>query len=649
MTMQIKAIVLYHRDGRVRELAFRLGALNVITGQSRTGKSAIIDIVDYCLGRSSFNVFEGVNRDVVGWYGLMLRMGDSDVFVAKPAPKDNAVSQSSVHLQIGTDLKVPTLDQLQINTNDDGLIQQLSTMLRISPNLSVPGELHTREPLEATLDHTKFYLFQEQGEIANRAILFHRQNEPFIPQAIKDSLPYLLGAEPEDRLALAREERELRRKLKLYERRAREVSAVGSAELSQCNQLVDEARSVGLIPQGADATTLEKARAHLERAKNWSPTNSPEDNADEGSQLELNIQLDRARAEYGELYDALVQARNFEFESRGFDKAMGEQAERLKSIDIMPAGLMEADACPLCGSSHSTPTSKRLRDSLHALERELREVELHRPRVEGRLAELERRVSGARQKVQAIQYRLRVAVGAQDDQLAQRDVQARIARVVGRISLYLESVHEVAPDSVLPAEIESLKARLAALAEILDRDAVAEQMASILNRVGVTMTRLADQLELELKCPYRLDTTNLTVVADADRAVPMARMGSASNWLGCHLIAMLALHRHFIENKRPVPGFLIIDQPSQVYFPSTAAYKQLDGSKEGLAILEKGDADLSAVGNMFKVLYQQVQELAPGFQVIVTEHANLPEEWFQVCLVEPPWRDGRALIPSDWL
>ena len=58
MTMQIKSIVLYHRDGRVRELNFRIGALNVITGESRTGKSALIDIVDYCLGRSSFNVFE---------------------------------------------------------------------------------------------------------------------------------------------------------------------------------------------------------------------------------------------------------------------------------------------------------------------------------------------------------------------------------------------------------------------------------------------------------------------------------------------------------------------------------------------------------------------------------------------------------------
>lgn len=649
MTMQIRAVVLYHTDGRVRELPFRLGALNVITGQSRTGKSAIIDIVDYCMGRSSFNVFEGVNRDVVAWYGLMLRVGNSDVFIAKPAPKSNAVSQSSAYLQIATALVTPPLEQLKVNTNDGGVTQQLSGMLHISPNLSVPGESHSREPLEATLDHTKFYLFQEQGEIANRAFLFHRQNEPFLPQAIKDSLPYLLGAEPEDRLALAREERELRRTLKLYERRAREVSAVGSAELSQCKQLVDEAKAVGLVPQNADASTLEAARSQLERAKNWSPTIVLTVNAESQSQLELNIQLNRARAEYGEIYDALVQARNFELESGNFDASVGEQAERLKSIEIVPSGPKQSDACPLCGGGHNTPLTEKLRLDLNALEDELKSVEFTRPRLAGRLAELEQGAAGARQKVQSIQQRLKTAVGAQDDQLAQRDAVASLARVVGRISLYLESVHEAGSDSVLPAQIEELKARLAALAELLDRDAVEEQLTSILNRIGVTMTRLASQLDLELKCPYRLDLTNLTVVADAERAVPMARMGSASNWLGCHLIALLALHKHFIEKGRPVPGFLIIDQPSQVYFPTTAAYKQLDGTKESLAVLQEGDADLSAVRNMFRVLYEMVQELAPSLQIIVTEHANLPEDWFQSSLVEPPWRDGRALIPADWL
>jgi len=44
-------------------------------------------------------------------------------------------------------------------------------------------------------------------------------------------------------------------------------------------------------------------------------------------------------------------------------------------------------------------------------------------------------------------------------------------------------------------------------------------------------------------------------------------MGSAANWIGYHLIAHLGLHKHFVERDRPVPRFLILDQPTQAYFP----------------------------------------------------------------------------------
>jgi hypothetical protein len=50
MSFQILEIVVYSRDDRRRILALRPGAVNVITGDSKTGKSALIEIVDYCLG-----------------------------------------------------------------------------------------------------------------------------------------------------------------------------------------------------------------------------------------------------------------------------------------------------------------------------------------------------------------------------------------------------------------------------------------------------------------------------------------------------------------------------------------------------------------------------------------------------------------------
>lgn len=649
MTMQLKAIVLYHVDGRVRELPFRLGGLNVITGQSRTGKSAIIDIVDYCLGRSTFNIFEGVNRDVVAWYAIMLRIEDADVYCAKPAPKGNASSQSAVCFKIGSSLDIPPLAELTPNTNDDGLVQQLSALLGMSPNLSVPGENHTRPALEATIAHTKFYLFQEQGEVANRAFLFHRQNEQFMPQAIKDTLPYLLGAVPEDRLALAQEERELRRQLKLHERRYREASAVGSSESSKGRQLIDEAVAVGLLSPNVDASTPAKARQQLELAQQWKPNPQIEE-ATVKSQLELNIELEATRQEYKEVYDELVKVRSFEFERAQFSETIGEQTERLKSINIIPQGAEGGDACPLCGNEHTVPLASEITKSLHKLQEDLVKIKALRPRVINRVAELEQEVGQVRQRSASLQRQLRALTGAEDEASAQSSAQAAIARVLGRISLYLESVVEVTVDSKLQGEISALRARIQTLEEQIDQESVAMAMDSILNRIGRTMTKLADALDLEFKGSlYRLDTAGLTVIADTDKPIPMSRMGSGENWLGCHLIALLSLHKHFVTNGRPVPGFLIIDQPSQVYFPSTAAYKQLDGTKEGYGSLTHEDADISAVQRMFKTLYDLVAELAPKFQIIVTEHANLPEKWYQDSLVEPPWRDGRALIPKDWL
>lgn len=60
------------------------------------------------------------------------------------------------------------------------------------------------------------------------------------------------------------------------------------------------------------------------------------------------------------------------------------------------------------------------------------------------------------------------------------------------------------------------------------------------------------------------------------------------------------------------------------------------------------DADLEAVRRLFEVLHRFTVNDSPGFQLIVTEHANLREDWFQQSLVEPPWTKPPALVPDDW-
>lgn len=77
----------------------------------------------------------------------------------------------------------------------------------------------------------------------------------------------------------------------------------------------------------------------------------------------------------------------------------------------------------------------------------------------------------------------------------------------------------------------------------------------------------AKALDLEhSEYPYRFDLNKLTVMVDRNRPVPLQQLGSGANWLGCHLVALLAIHTFLHRNKRPVPGFLFLDKPSQVFF-----------------------------------------------------------------------------------
>ena len=152
------------------------------------------------------------------------------------------------------------------------------------------------------------------------------------------------------------------------------------------------------------------------------------------------------------------------------------------------------------------------------------------------------------------------------------------------------------------------------------------------------MSQWARDLRLEhSEHPLRLDMKRLTVVADSGNGpIPMERMGSGENWVGYHLITHFALHKWFVGRDRPVPRFLFIDQPSQVYFPEDRDWQE---AGEG--------EDRQAVSRMYQLALSVIAELAPHFQVIITDHANINEPWFQECIVER-WREGDKLVPPEW-
>ena len=648
MPLQIKEIVLYAADGDRRRLQFRLNRVNIITGKSGTGKSAIVPILDYCLGRSTFTVPEGVIRDEVAWYGVLLHVGDSmDLFIAKPTPAPDANSQSGAYLLVGAGVESPQLGDLSVNTNDNAVEQTLSRYLGISPNESSPGERQTRDPLEATVSHTKFYLFQEQGTIADRDTLFFRQSEQFLPQALRDTFPYFVGAVPEDRLRTSRELMRIRREIKLISKDIAENQAIAGSGLSTGRALLAEAAQVGLVAATPRVESVRELRAALAALTDWVPT-VPTD-TQEHRLPQLRNELTNARAELRDLTERVQQASEFVGYASAYSTEVAIQKGRLDTIQLF-ASRERQHTCPLCGSSPEMvpPKMSALQDSLENLDKQLAGVESERPKLVAHIAGLEEQAASLRQTVRAKQRELLTLEAEDAKSEALREQNARIARVLGRVSLYLESTSSLEKPDQRARTLADLEAKADQLRQALDEESAAERLESILNRIGVRMTALARRIRFEhSEYPLRFDLRNVTVVADRpSRPFPMQRMGSAQNWLACHIAAMLALHLHFREESRPVPAFVVLDQPSQVYFPSVSDYKLVDGTTQET---EAAGGDLEAVRLLFNLLFDVVEQASGGLQVIVLEHANLDEPRYQEALVEEPW-DGarRALVPPLW-
>ncbi|MGY4898648.1 DUF3732 domain-containing protein [Micromonospora aurantiaca (nom. illeg.)] len=643
--MNLLAIVLYNRAGDRRVVDFRPGELNIVTGWSATGKSALLDITEFCLGRDTVTMPVGPITNTVSWYAVLVQLPTTRAFVARPAPRTGRASTQQAMLEFGADLQPLDYADLTVNVDSDTVRQQLGRLIGIGENLHLPEPGALRAPLEAHLGHALLLCLQRQGEIGNRDLLFHRQGERGIQQAIIDTLPYLLGAVPGDQAARRQQLQAARRQLRRLEGDLAAAERLNSDVEVELRALLTEAHAKGLIVN-VDIDGRDAAVAALTQALG-SPTVEPatEDSNDtRGRELEqrrdnLRRQL-RAIGEQRALLDDQVRG------ERDYQTAVRVGAGRLQSLELMqPDDHIGADTCPMCGNGLAEPDPQlgELQQTLDELRSQLRAVETAQPRRVAALGELDRRADGIRQELRSVDTALagiRAADAAIDAARSRREDQAFTK---GRIDLYLTRLRQAGDDDTLNdlrSRVEIARRNVDRLAADLDPDEEREQLTSRLLVVGADMTRWADRLELEHRgANIRLDPYRLTVVIDTDSGpAPLFRIGSAENWIGYHLIAHLALHRYFVRQHRPVPHLLMLDQPTQAYYPSEV--EQHHG-------VPRDDDDRAAVRRLFELMRDVATELAPDMQIIVCDHADLPEPWFQQA-VRHNWR-GDALIPNEWI
>lgn len=644
--MQLLKIRIYNPVGEFRDVDFRPGELNIITGQSSTGKSALLTIVDYCLGRDEPTVPRTPRFRSIAWYVVMWQFGDgSRAVTGRRAMKSKSNSRALLHLG-GSDLEITPFDELEENIDSDAMRVQLGARMGLDNVLLEPTE-YERAARTVSLGTAALFCLQEQEEIGTKSTLFHRQADDGIKQRLRDTFPFFLGAVESGQARKREQLREARRQLRRADAGLERSERVANDRNSVFRDLLGEAIAVGLVPDERLIETEDYRTAALSILHGDSSSPVPVDvdvdvEADVRAQDERRRLAARLEGEQSALAhaianrDLLLDQRNGETEfSRSLETGVG----RLESIHLLPNHGNEATTCPLCNQKLPEPDARveQIHDRLKELRTSLAEIQQVQPRraeaaerISGRIIELR---SSLARTIQALDSASR-ALGEQRPS----DVAARQAFVRGRIDAILRTA-----ETADAAQLARLRATRRDAELLVDRfetelgsDEVREQTTSRLNVIGGYLGEYSRGFEAEsAERPVRLDINALTVVVDEESGpVELPGFGSGANWVGYHIATHLALHRFFIGQNRPVPRFLMLDQPSQAHFQGDIA---ADGE----------DSEGARVRSMFKVVADFAKAHAGAMQVIVIDHARYTDPWFTGS-VRYDWHNGEKLIPESW-
>lgn len=656
MRFQLKNLVLWPRNERLgpRVVSFAPDKLNVITGASKTGKSAVIPIIDYCLGSERCAVPVKTIRDACAWFGIVITTSEGEKLLARREPGGQQ-STGDMFLLEGKTVEIPETVPGK-NTSAEHVKRMLDKLAGLSNLGFDPSELAGGFKGRPSFRDLLAFAFQPQNIVANPDVLFFKADTTEHKEKLRTIFPYVLGAVTPDVLARRWEIDQLLRELR---RRERELEAQRTASTKWRAELlswVSEARELGLL--APDAVPPDAKDHDLLRVLESIVTKTAVD-----AQVS-DVSLDTVARENAELEkeEGVVSLHLAEAKTRldnmtklqaavtDYAGAMTKQRDRLQlSRWLRDLAQTAQVTCPVCGGdfAHADGELDALCDALASVEATARRVEPVPAAFDKELVQVRAQTRRVTDSLNGIRARKRAIEERSKRIKEERLSRASVDRFLGRTEQALKVLRAPEGDPVLAAEVADLKARLEERRKGLsDTDARNRQKAA-LARVSRTMARLLPGLDSERpRDPAELNIDDLTIRVTGSSGRPdfLWEIGSGANWLSYHVASMIGLHELFLgQEGNPVPSLLVLDQPSQVYFPRTLARDAKEGDDPTLE-----DEDVAAVRKVFVTLAAATRENI-GLQILVLDHAS-KEVWGNVDVhIVDVWRDGKALVPKTWL
>lgn len=654
MRFEILQIVLWPKDSakEIRSVHFKPGQLNVISGVSRTGKSAIIPIIDYCLGADKCTIPTGIIRQKTAWFGVVVGTAEGEKLFARREPGALQATDDMHISEAGDTVGIPA--SIQKNAARDLVKQRLDHLAGLTKlSFSEDGP-------EGGLGRPSFrdlgaFTFQPQNIVANPNALFYKADTVDHRQKLRSIFPYVLGAISAQTLARRHQLQQLQRDLRRKEQELANIAAVSEKWLATASARLAEARDLGLVPQ-LPAQPLSYVDT-LDLLRQIASSPKPEVNVTAASINEgieelnrLNTEEEGLAQELSQLRKRLAEMEELRNNAETFKSALQTQRDRLHVSRWLQEKVTGDHSCPVCGNGLAVSNTRLqgLVSNLEELEKAAGRMDSAPPSFDRELERVRTAASQRTEKLRGVRIR-RAALESRSAQAKQRQYSVLAAsRFLGRLESDLRVLESVGESGALRSEVESLRDTVRELEQLVSEADMYRRLRSALDAVNLNAGRLIPLMDAERpNDPIQLMESELTVrVRGEGRDDFLWEIGSGSNWLSYHVAVTLGLQEYFLRlNDCPVPNFLVYDQPSQVYFPRRLAAREGEQQEEPIW----RDQDVEAVRHVLGGMASAIAHTKNQLQIIVLDHAS-EDVWGGLPLVHPveDWRDGRALIPADW-
>ncbi|WP_282072226.1 DUF3732 domain-containing protein [Polaribacter atrinae] len=615
MKYNIEKIIIWLKNGKKRELIFKPNKVNVITGDSNTGKTAILEIIDYCYFSSKSTISESMINENISWYGILININDKKYTIGRKALFEGNVSNEYYFSSIG---EIPK-EFPESNNTQENIKSLIETEFNIDKSVSFPigyGSNNIKVGSKISLRYFLMFNTISQDLITNsQGTFFDKQIESRYRDALPRIFDIATGIEKVENILKKEKKAELEKSLIKLNRKETEILKKSEYFQKEQKALIKKAKEFALI----NPDTIEKDAI------------SELNNVVKGVIIEAGTGLEREKLEKERniIKRKIKNLKDFTNEYSSFKKNLTEIEDSLKPIDFIKkeTGIIESDSF----NSLISQLSKELT--------EIKEARKTKTPIDKQVFD---EISLLNSQLTTIESKLESLPRENKNFENDRNKYMFIGEVKAKINLYTKS--DSSPTVSVAKEIEKIEKELESII-ISDtetkRGLTIKLIEEVIREYMVTVGNAMENYKNFLPV---FDYKNKSLLLRKPKTTFYENIGSSSNHMFLHLFFSLAMQEIIFKNKSPyVAPLLIIDQPSRPYY-----------GDDGLRKADEDHSDDFKITQAFKLLDKFITERNENegeFQMIVFEHIskNLFKDMENVHLVDSEFRNGNALIPLDMI